>query len=108
MAVFGSHEFGLCILLWAQGGSEITTRREDIAGCSAVLLMLSEGLEIELPDFEAEDAMLKGDYLWHEVEIVIGSFPTLLDVHFMCLFMSLGIRLFQDSVSKNLSNPMRH
>jgi len=52
--------------------------------------MLSEGLEIELSDFELENAILKGDYLRQVVEIVIGGVPTVLVVHFMCLFMSLG------------------
>jgi hypothetical protein len=52
--------------------------------------MLSEGLEIELSDFEAEDATLKGDYLWQVVEIVIGGGPTVLEVGFICLFMSLS------------------
>jgi hypothetical protein len=46
------------------GGSQISTAREDFAGGSAVLPTLSEGMEIELSDFEAEDATLKGDYLW--------------------------------------------
>jgi hypothetical protein len=36
---------------------------EGFAGGSAVLPMLSEGLEIELSDFEAENATLKGDYM---------------------------------------------
>jgi hypothetical protein len=52
--------------------------------------MLSEGLEIELSGFEAEDATLEGDYLWQVVEIVIGGVPTVLEVRFMCLFMSLS------------------
>jgi hypothetical protein len=45
--------------------------------------MLSEGLQIELSDFEAEDAMLKGDYLWQVVEIVIGGVTDVLEVRFM-------------------------
>jgi len=64
-------------------------------------------LEIELSDFEAEDATLKGDYLWQIVEIVIGGVPTVLDVRSMCLFMSLGRILMQGSVSTNLFGPMR-
>jgi hypothetical protein len=52
--------------------------------------MLSEGLEIELSDFEAENATLKGDYLRHVVEIVIGGVPTGLEIRSMCLFMTLG------------------
>jgi hypothetical protein len=47
-------------------------------------------LDIELSDFEAEDATLKGDYLQQVVEIVIGGVPTVLEVGLMCLFMSLG------------------
>jgi hypothetical protein len=65
-------------------------------------------LEIELSDFEAENAMLKGDNLWQVVEIVIGGVPTVLEVRFMCLFMSLGRILLQGSVSTNLFSPMRH
>jgi len=86
----------------------MSTGREDFAGGSAVLPTLSEGLEIEGSDFETEDATLKGDYLWHVVEIVIGGVPTVLDVRFMCLFMSLGRILLQGSVLTNLVGPMRH
>ena len=92
----------------APGGSQISTGRKDFAGGSTVLLTLSEGLEIELSDFEAEDATLKGDYLWRVVEIVIGGVPTVLEVCFMCLFMSLGRILLQGSISTNLCSPMRH
>ena len=52
-------------------------------------------MEIELSDFEAENATLKGDYLRQVVEIVIGGVPTVLEVCFMCLFMSLGRILLQ-------------
>jgi hypothetical protein len=69
MAVLGSHEFGLRISLGAEGGSQIRTGREDFACGSVVLPTLSEGLEIELSDFEAEDATLKGDSMWQVVEI---------------------------------------
>jgi len=89
-------------------GSQISTGREDFAGCSAVLLTLSEGLEIELSNFEADDATLKGDYLWQVVEIVIGGIPTVLEVRFMSLFMSVGRILLQGSISTNLFGPMRH
>jgi len=63
-AVLGSHEFGLHIGQGAEGGSQDSPRREDFAVSSAVLLMLRVGLEIELSDFEAEDMMLKTDYMW--------------------------------------------
>jgi hypothetical protein len=79
-------------------GVQISTGREDFAVGSAVLRTLSEGLEIELSDFDAENATLKGDYLWQVVEIVIGGVPTVLEVYFMCLFMSLGRLLLQGSV----------
>jgi hypothetical protein len=59
------------------------TGREDFAGGSAVLPTPSEGLEIELSDFEAEDATLKGHYLRQVVEIAIGGVPTVLEVRFM-------------------------
>jgi hypothetical protein len=65
-------------------------------------------LEIELSDFEAEDATLKGDYLCQVVESVIGGVPTVLEVRFVCLFMPLGRILLQGSVSTNLFGPMRH
>jgi len=108
MAVLGSHEFGLRIWLEAQGGRQISTGREDIACGSAVLLTLSEGFEIDLSDFEAEDATLKADYLWQVVEVVIGGVPTVLEVRFMCFLMSLGRILLQGSVSTNLFDPMRY
>jgi len=106
--VLGSHEFGLLIWLGAHGGSQISTGREDFAGGSAVLPTLSEGLEITLSDFNAEDATLKGENLWQVVEIVIGGIPTVLEVRFMCLVMSLDRLLLQGSVSTNLFSPMRH
>jgi hypothetical protein len=65
-------------------------------------------LEIELSGFKAEDATLKGDYLWRVVDIVIGGIPTSLEVHFICLFMSLGGIVLQGSLSTNLFGPMRH
>jgi hypothetical protein len=69
---------------------------------------MSEGLEIELSDFEVEDAALKGDYLWQVVEIVIGGIPSALEVRFMCLFRSLGRVLLKGSILTNLFDPMRH
>jgi hypothetical protein len=76
------------------GGSQISAGRGDFHDGSIVLSTLSKGLEIELSDFEAENAMLKGDYLRQVVEIVIGGVPTVLEICFMCFFMSLGrIRL---------------
>ena len=107
-AVLGSHDFGLCIRLGAYGGRQISTGREDSVGGIAVLQTLGDGLEIEPSDFEAENAMLKGDYLPHVVEIVIGGVPTVLEVCFMCLFMSLGRILLQGSILTNLFDPMRH
>jgi hypothetical protein len=89
-AVLGAHEIGLHICLGAQGGSLISTGREHFAGSNAVLLWLSEGLEIELCDFEAENAMLKGLYVRQVVQIVIGGVPTVLEVRFMCMVMSLA------------------
>jgi len=65
-------------------------------------------LEIELSDFEAEDATLKGDYLWQVVEIMMGGVPTVLEVRCMCWFMSLGRILLQGSVLTNLFDPMRY
>jgi hypothetical protein len=107
-AVFGSHRFRLSLWRRAQRGSQITTGREGITGGSTVLPTLSEGLDIELSDFKAEDATLKGDYLWQVVEIVIGGVPTVLEVRFMCLFMTLSTILLQGALSTNLFGPMRH
>ena len=70
--------------------------------------MLREGLKFELCDLDAEDAKLTSDYLWHEVEIVIGHVPTVLKILFRFLQMSLGRILLQGSVSMNLFSPMRH
>ena len=70
--------------------------------------MLSEGLEIELSDSEAENATLNGDYLWQVVEIVIRGVPTVLEVRLMCLLMSRSRILWQGSISMNLFDPMRH
>jgi len=63
---------------------------------------------MELSAFEAENATLKGDYLRQVVEIVIGGVPTVLDIHFMCVFMSLGTILLQGSLSTNLFDLVRH
>jgi hypothetical protein len=68
--------------------------------------MLSEGLEIELTDLEAENASLKGDYLRQVVEIVIGGVLTVLEICFMCFFMSFGKILLQCSVATNKFDPM--
>jgi hypothetical protein len=65
-------------------------------------------LEIELSDFEAENATLKGEYLRQVVDIVIGGVSTILEVRLICLFMSLRRILLQGSVSTNLFDPMRH
>ena len=69
---------------------------------------LNEGLEIELSDFEAENATLKCDYLRQVVEIAIGGVPTVLDIRVMCLIMSVGRILLQCSISTNLFDPARH
>jgi hypothetical protein len=62
--VLASHEYALCKSLVVQGGSWISTGRENFAGHSFVLPRLGEGLEVELLDFEAENATLKSDYFW--------------------------------------------
>jgi len=107
-AVLGPHEFGLRIWLGAQGGSQISTGWEDFAAGSTVLPTLSEALDIELSDFEAENATLKGDYLRQVVEIEIGGIPTVLEDRFKCLVRSFDRILLQGSMSTNLFNPMRH
>jgi hypothetical protein len=44
-----------------KGGTEISTGRRGFAGGSQVFPIMSKGLEIELSDFEVQNAMLKGD-----------------------------------------------
>ena len=108
LAVLGSQEFGLPISLGAQWGRQISARSENFAGGSAVLPMLSKGLEIELSHLEAENATLKGDPLWQVVDIEIGGIPTIHEIWSMCLFLSLGRIQLQGSVSTNLVDRMRH
>lgn len=108
IAVVGSHEFGLHIRGGSQRGSLIRTGREDLASGCDNLPTLSQGLEIEHSDFEAEDAMLNGHHPSQVFEIVIGGDPTILAVHFMGMFMSLSRILWQGSVLTNLFNPIRH
>jgi hypothetical protein len=60
--------------------------------------MRSKSLEIELSDFEAENATLTGDYLWQVAEIVIGGTPTVLEIRYMCLFIPLCRILLQGAV----------
>jgi hypothetical protein len=65
-------------------------------------------LEIAFTDFEAENATLKGDYLWEVVEIVTGGVPTFLEVGFMSMFMSLGRILLHGCISTNWFSPITH
>jgi hypothetical protein len=69
---------------------------------------LGESLEIELSGFEAENPMLKGEYLRQVVEIVIGGIPTVLESQCMFLIISLCRILLQGSVPTNLFDPVRH
>jgi hypothetical protein len=62
---------------------------------------------IVLSDFQAQDPMLIGDHWWQVVEIVIGSKPTVIEIHCMCMCMSLGRILLQGSVLTNLFDGMR-
>jgi hypothetical protein len=75
-----------------------STGEEDIADSISVLPTLSNGLEIELSDLQAANAMLRGHYLWQVAEIVIGGVPTILEIRFMCTFISPGNILFQGSL----------
>jgi len=106
--LLGCHEFGLRIVLGAQGRCQISTRWEDLACFSAFLLTLRVGLEIEPLDFKAENSMMTGDFLCQVVEIVIRGIPTVLDINVKCLFMSLGRILLKGSISTTLLNPIRH
>jgi hypothetical protein len=89
-------------------GTPISARREDFPAARAVRSTMSEGLEIVLSDFEVENAMLNGDYLGQVFQIMIGGISTVLELCFMCLFMSLSRILLQGSVSTNLFDPVRH
>jgi hypothetical protein len=66
-AVVGWHEFLIRICLRALEGNQISTGRENIACSSAVLPMLSETLEFDLSDFNADDGTLKAHYSWEIV-----------------------------------------
>jgi hypothetical protein len=86
----------------------MSTRREDLAWGCTVLSMQSDGLRIELPDFKAANVTLNGDYWWQVVTSRIGGVPTILEVLIMSWFMSLGKILLQNSVCRNLFDPVRH
>jgi hypothetical protein len=104
----GSHQFGFHICLGAQGSRQISGGWEDFASSSAVFLTLSEGFKIELPDHELENATLNGNHPRQVVEIVIECVPTVLQIHFMGLFMSLGRILLESFIVTNLFDPVRH
>jgi hypothetical protein len=107
-AVLGSHEVLLYIWLGAQRGTEISTRRELFGVSSAIFPKPSKVFEIELSDFAAENATLNVGYLQQPVQIFFGGVPTILVVHFMCFFMTLGRILLQHSILKNMFDPTRH
>jgi hypothetical protein len=65
-------------------------------------------LEIQLPDFKAEHATLKWDYLRPVGEVGSGGVPTILDVHVKGWFLSLGRISLQNSVSTNVFDRIRH
>jgi hypothetical protein len=92
----------------AQGGSKISTGRDDIACDSVVLPMLSKCFDIQLANFEPENATMNGDYLLQGVENVNGGIPTILEVWLRFLFMSLRRIQLTGSLSPNLFDPMRH
>jgi hypothetical protein len=46
-------------------------------------------LKHELSDFNAENAMLKADYMQQVVGILFQGVPTVLEVHYLCWFMPL-------------------
>jgi len=70
--------------------------------------MLSEGLEIEISDFDADNVRQKDYYFGQEVEIVIGGVPTVLKIRFKCMFMSRCRILLQRAVSTNLFDRVKH
>jgi hypothetical protein len=89
-------------------GSQINTGSEDIACGSAVLPMVTAGFEIEISDYEAEHAALPSRYFWQVVEIVIRGVLTVVEVGFICVFISLSRILLQFSLSTNLFGPIQH
>jgi len=106
--VVGSHKFRHCTWLDAQGGSQISTGRVHYACGSAVLPTLSDGFMIELSALEEVKGTLKVDCIWQAVEIVIGGIPTVFEVCFMCLIMSLSGILLEGAIWMNLFDPIRH
>ena len=99
---------GFAYIWELRGGARSAPRGKTFAGGSAGPPTLSEVFEIELSNFTAENVTQKGDDLWQVVDIVIGGVPTVLEVRFMCLFISLGRILLQGSVSTTLFSTMRH
>jgi hypothetical protein len=95
-------------MIGRSGGRKISNDREDIAGRSTVLLMLSDGLEIEHSNLNADNVTLKGDPLKQEVQIVIGGIPNILEVHDMSLVMSLGKIPFEVTIMTNLFDLIRY
>jgi hypothetical protein len=83
MAVWGPMNSGLAFDCELRENSQISAKKRDCADRSAVLSTLSNGLDIELSDFEAENAMLKGDSLWQVDEIMIRGIATILEIRFM-------------------------
>jgi hypothetical protein len=65
-------------------------------------------LEIELSDFEEENTTVKGDCLRRVFVIEIGGIPNIHEIHYMCLFMSLGRILLNGIVLRNMFNPVTH
>jgi hypothetical protein len=70
--------------------------------------MLGKGFEIELSDFEVGNVVLKSDFLWQLVEIVIGGVLTVFEINWMYFIMSLGRVLLKGSALTNLCDPMRY
>jgi hypothetical protein len=84
MAGLGSNEFKLRSSLGAKGRSQLSSGSEDFPGSNVIRLMLSEGIDIELADFDVMNAMLQGDHFWRAVDIGIGGDPTVLEICFTC------------------------
>jgi len=58
--------------------------------------------------FRRRDVMVKSDCLWWVIEIVIGGFPMVLEVHYMCLFRSICRILLKGYGYTHLFDIMRH
>ena len=68
---WGPMNWGFTYVWEPRGAARSAPQEKTLQAAALFSRPLSEGLEIELTDFGAANAMLKGDYLRQVVEIVI-------------------------------------